>query len=70
MIIDEKRLFFMALLKGSVRLVAILALLIVIITPTLCYTLLWISAEERTLRIMVAVVCITFSNLPAVGRLP
>lgn len=33
MIIDEKRLFFMALLKGSVRLVAILALLIVIITP-------------------------------------
>lgn len=32
MSIDEKKLFYIALLKGSVRLVAILALLIVIIT--------------------------------------
>ncbi|EKN0685196.1 Uncharacterised protein [Salmonella enterica subsp. arizonae] len=44
--------------------------LLFFIPLTLCYTLLWISSEERTLRIMVAVVCITFSNLPAVGRLP
>ena len=33
MSIDEKKRFFIALLKGSARLVAILALLIVIITP-------------------------------------
>ncbi|EGM1627535.1 hypothetical protein IRP16_004537 [Salmonella enterica] len=33
MIFEEKRLFFIALIKGSVCLVAILALLIVIITP-------------------------------------
>lgn len=33
MSIDEKKRFYMALLKGSVRLVALLALLTVIITP-------------------------------------